>query len=82
MEKCYSIKASDMNNTPWFYCVDELSKEQAKKAYGILSGAFRSIDVINLLTGEVEISGYMSDNFWVRKLSPGEAITQVEVLLK
>lgn len=82
MEKHYSIKASNMDGTPWAYCADDLSKEQAKKAYSILSGAFRSVDVINLLTGEVEISGYMSDNFWVRKLSPGEAITQVEVLLK
>ena len=45
--------------------LSDLPEDKAKKIYKILKNAFREIEVVSEITGEVLISHYISDDWFV-----------------
>ena len=76
---CYKITADTRQKPKVVFTQTELSFERAKLMATILSGAFRSVDILNEITGEVELQIYTSSEFFSPVYSIAEAFKKIGV---
>lgn len=77
----YTIKAQTHQSPQITYERPGLERTQAKLLTTILARAFRSIDVINDFTGEVECQRYTGDAFFLPTTTVGDAIKEAEAVI-
>lgn len=82
MNYTYTITADNGINPKIVFSYSGLNILQARAAYNSLKLAFRTVDVVNDITGEVMISLYRSDEFFEPAFSETEAIENTRAALE
>lgn len=75
---CYKITADTFQEPKVVFTQRGLSFKRVKLMAIVLSGAFRSVEVLNEITGEVELSNYTSSEFFSPVYSVADALKKVE----
>ena len=80
--KCYTVNAHTQSRPYISAEYRELSLQEAKLVTQILSGAFRSIDCTNEVTGEVMMNCYYDTDFFTPVYTVPECLEKVNEVLK